>query len=236
MIKTEKERRRVAIAQKNNPPSKSKSVANAAPLKPKPVGKGVIVNSGQNIKPSVNQAPQAVAVVKSEPKPAQPVKQDSAARIPPVPEPIKPVAADPSAMPDQEMLRRAASGDTVGIYVEERTKLDAFLAENAFGTHDDPHEFLLNTREETRNRTRAPDELESATHVITGAFISKANAEHFTSELRKLGFNANFGQLSQLKIWYVFIAKETDLVKARAERDEFRKNKIFRNAWVLTVQ
>jgi type IX secretion system PorP/SprF family membrane protein len=222
-------------AAQNNEVKKLKSTAKAAPLKPKPVGKGVITSPVEKTQTPVAQ-PVTQPVVKNEPPVIQQPKKDTIVTPPPVADRSKPAPNEPSAMPDQDMIQRASKGDTIGVYKQERNKLDAFLAENAFGTHDDPHEFLTNTREEVRKQGKGADELELSSYVIAGAFISRANAEHFTNELRKMGFTANFGHLSLLKIWYVYISKQSEVSASKLDRDELKQNKIFKHVWVLTVQ
>ncbi len=79
------------------------------------------------------------------------------------------------------------------------------------------------------------EELSLGDFVVTGVFGKRDNAEHFTSELRKMGFKADFGFLTTHDKWYVYLYEGDDITKARAERDKYRKLKIFRDAWLLTV-
>ncbi|HEU5291383.1 MAG TPA: PorP/SprF family type IX secretion system membrane protein [Cyclobacteriaceae bacterium] len=79
------------------------------------------------------------------------------------------------------------------------------------------------------------EELEVADYVIAGVFKSDANATHFAEGLKKLGFTADSGHLTEKNLWYVYIAQASDINQARAERDKYRKMKIFRDAWLLTV-
>lgn len=79
------------------------------------------------------------------------------------------------------------------------------------------------------------EELEVGDYVVAGVFKSDANADHFAEGLKKLGFTADYGHLTEKNLWYVYIAQSTDINTARAERDKYRKMKIFRDAWLLTV-
>ena len=90
-------------------------------------------------------------------------------------------------------------------------------------------------RHEFVKRGGHQEELEVADYVIVGVFKSDANATHFADGLKKLGFTADYGHLTEKNLWYVYIAQATDINQARAERDKYRKMKIFRDAWLLTV-
>jgi type IX secretion system PorP/SprF family membrane protein len=90
-------------------------------------------------------------------------------------------------------------------------------------------------RHEFVKRGGHAEELAVADYVIAGVFKSDANADHFAAGLKKLGFNADYGHLTEKNLWYVYIAQATDINQARAERDKYRKMKIFRDAWLLTV-
>jgi type IX secretion system PorP/SprF family membrane protein len=79
------------------------------------------------------------------------------------------------------------------------------------------------------------DELDVADYVVTGVFKLESNARHFTDGLKKLGFKAKYGHLTEKAVWYVYLHQGTDINEARTERDRYRKMKIFRDAWLLTV-
>jgi type IX secretion system PorP/SprF family membrane protein len=79
-------------------------------------------------------------------------------------------------------------------------------------------------------------ELELGDYVIVGVFGLEANAKRYANDLVKLGFkNTEFGFLTPHKVWYVYISQTNDIDEARKFRDTFRKMKIFRDAWLLTV-
>jgi hypothetical protein len=71
--------------------------------------------------------------------------------------------------------------------------------------------------------------------VITGVFKQEANASHFVGGLNKLGFKAKYGHLTEKAVWYVYLYQGSDINEARTERDRYRKMKMFRDAWLLTV-
>lgn len=79
------------------------------------------------------------------------------------------------------------------------------------------------------------NELDIADYVVTGIFKQESNARQFADGLKKLGFKAKYGHLTEKAVWYVYLHKGTDINEARTERDRYRKMKIFRDAWLVTV-
>jgi type IX secretion system PorP/SprF family membrane protein len=79
------------------------------------------------------------------------------------------------------------------------------------------------------------EELDVADYVVTGVFAQQSNAKHFSDGLRKLGFKADYGHLTEKAVWYVYLFQGSDINEARTQRDRYRKMKIFRDAWLLTV-
>ncbi|HCW08112.1 MAG TPA: hypothetical protein DGG95_12190, partial [Cytophagales bacterium] len=72
-------------------------------------------------------------------------------------------------------------------------------------------------------------------YVIVGAFKGRPNAEHYSNGLNKMAFTSDFGYLTERNVWYVYIAQTDNIDDAKSERDKYRKLKIFRDAWLLTV-
>ncbi|MCX8489657.1 MAG: SPOR domain-containing protein, partial [Cyclobacteriaceae bacterium] len=94
--------------------------------------------------------------------------------------------------------------------------------------HSERHEFV--------KRGNHQSELEHGDHVVAGVFKGEANAKKYSDGLIKLGFNdSDYGHLSEKDLWYVHIAYSKDLDTAKRYRDQFRKLKIFKEAWLLTV-
>lgn len=109
-------------------------------------------------------------------------------------------------------------------------------AENPLEHHgDDPDTHPNSERHEFVKRGSHAEEMDIGDYVIVGVFKTGANANHFAEGLQKLGFTADNGHLSEKGLWYVYIAQTDDINKAKAERDKYRKMKIFRDAWLLTV-
>lgn len=96
-----------------------------------------------------------------------------------------------------------------------------------FHPHAERHEFV--------KRGNHVEELEIGDYVVAGVFRSKINAEHFSQGLNGHGFKTDHGHLTEKNLWYVYLAHTDNIEKAKAERDKYRKMKIFRDAWLLTV-
>ncbi len=91
-------------------------------------------------------------------------------------------------------------------------------------------------RHETVKRGSNVQELKPDNYVIVGVFGSFNNAKNLARTLVNTGFNANYGFLTEKNLWYVHIFNGEDINTARTERDKFRKQPLFKNAWLLTVQ
>ncbi|MEO5603241.1 MAG: PorP/SprF family type IX secretion system membrane protein [Cyclobacteriaceae bacterium] len=91
-------------------------------------------------------------------------------------------------------------------------------------------------RHETVKRGGHAKELAASEYIIAGAFSSEANANRYTNGLLQLGYNVNFGHLTEKKLWYVYIHQSNDINAAKTERDKYRKLRMFKDAWLLTVQ
>jgi type IX secretion system PorP/SprF family membrane protein len=93
--------------------------------------------------------------------------------------------------------------------------------------HAERHEFVP--------KGNHKDELDYGDYIIVGVFKSDANAKHFSEGLANLKFNADYGHLTLKNLWYVYLLKTDAIEVARTERDKYRKMKMFRDAWLLTV-
>ena len=90
-------------------------------------------------------------------------------------------------------------------------------------------------RHEFSKRGHHKNELEVADYVVSGVFAEETNARAFSDGLKKLGFKAKYGRSTEKGVWYVYLVRTGDINTARTERDNYRKMKIFRDAWLLTV-
>ena len=94
--------------------------------------------------------------------------------------------------------------------------------------HAERHEFV--------KRGDHTKEMDLGDYVIVGVFKGEANAKHITDELRKLGFSeVDYGYLTNKAVWYVHIAGSNDIEEAKTKRNKYRKMKMFKDAWLLTV-
>ena len=95
---------------------------------------------------------------------------------------------------------------------------------------------LIDGRHETHKRGAHTNELQTGDFVIVGAFSSQANAQRYTRGLQQLGYLADNGHLTSKNLWYVYIYRSNDINQARMERDKYRKLRMFKDAWLLTVE
>ena len=94
--------------------------------------------------------------------------------------------------------------------------------------HAERHEFV--------KRGNHTDEMDLNDYVIVGAFRGKENAQKFHKGLTAMGFNdSDYGFITARNIWYVYVYSGNDLAVVRTERDKYRKMKMFKDAWLLTV-
>lgn len=96
--------------------------------------------------------------------------------------------------------------------------------------HAERHEFWAKGNHEK--------ELEIGHYVIVGVFKSEANAKRVSDGYRNLGFSeVDYGYQSGKGFWFVHIAgsEDMDVPEAGKLRNKYRKMKMFRDAWLLTV-
>lgn len=92
-------------------------------------------------------------------------------------------------------------------------------------------------RHEFVKRGKNKNELPAGTYVIVGAFRSETNAKNYSVDLQDMDIEeADYGFISVRNLWYVYLHSSDDLGKARQERDKYRAEKMFKDAWLLTVQ
>jgi type IX secretion system PorP/SprF family membrane protein len=79
-------------------------------------------------------------------------------------------------------------------------------------------------------------ELHLSNYVIVGAFRSETNAKKFSQDLHQMDIEeAHYGYISARSLWYVYLAVSPDLEAVKAERDKYRHEHMFHDAWILTV-
>lgn len=91
-------------------------------------------------------------------------------------------------------------------------------------------------RHEYVKRIETKIDLNLGHYVIVGVFGAETNASRFAQGLRNAGFKAEYGHLTVKNLWYVHVYRGTDIEATRAERDKFRRMKMTRDAWLLTVE
>lgn len=80
-------------------------------------------------------------------------------------------------------------------------------------------------------------ELSPGHYVIVGAFRSEANAKRFSLDLHQMDVEeASYGFITVRGLWYVYVANAASLEDVKTERDKYRHDHMFKDAWILTVQ
>ncbi|MFZ9982386.1 MAG: PorP/SprF family type IX secretion system membrane protein [Cyclobacteriaceae bacterium] len=91
-------------------------------------------------------------------------------------------------------------------------------------------------RYERVKRGSHKEEMDLGDYVIIGVFKSEANAKRLSDGIKGLGFpDVDYGYLTNKSIWYVHFEGTDNLEEAKATREKYRKIKLFRDAWLLTV-
>ncbi len=135
------------------------------------------------------------------------------------PEPVVPVVVDAQHLEEQEKIKR--------IELHADNPLEEHNEQGH--PHAERHEFV--------KRGEHHAEMDLGDYVIAGVFRSEAYAKQFNDGLKKMGFSdTDYGYLTNKQLWYVHISESNDINEARAQRDKFRKLRVFRDAWLLTVQ
>jgi type IX secretion system PorP/SprF family membrane protein len=122
-------------------------------------------------------------------------------------------------------------------HVEEQEKIKRLEthADNPTEEHQNEQVHPHAERHEFVKKGSHHEELDYGDYVIVGVFKGRPNAEHFSTGLNKMSFTSDFGYLTERNVWFVYIAQTDDINDAKAERDKYRKLRIFRDAWLLTV-
>ena len=137
----------------------------------------------------------------------------------------------------EEQAREAAKATHKADSLAEQARLTQ-LEDNAANPTEEQNEVTPPAveRHEFVKRGNNPNELDAGDYVIAGVFKVKENAKKYSDGLRKFGFDESaYGYLTDKGFWYVHIAKSDDITAMRAYRDKFRKMKLFREAWLLSV-
>jgi type IX secretion system PorP/SprF family membrane protein len=170
-------------------------------------------------------------VVKNQPPPAKqpPAKttptQTKEPEKPPVTTPpvVAPVVVTPPVQDAQHLEEQ-----------EKIARLEAH-ADNPTETHDETHHPHAERHEFVKQGGHHA-EMDLGNYIIGGVFRSEANAKHYSDGLLKMGFkDVDYGYLTEKKLWYVHVEGSDDINLLRKERDELRKLRVFRDAWLLTV-
>ncbi len=152
----------------------------------------------------------------------------------PVPAKPQPAKVEPKPTPPAVVVPPVV--DTQHTEEQEKISRLEVHADNPMETHDETHHPHAE-RHEFVKRGGHSAEMDLGDYIIAGVFRSEANAKKYAEGLQKLGFpDIDYGYLTDHQLWYVHISGSNDINEARQKRDEFRKFRVFRDAWLLTVQ
>jgi type IX secretion system PorP/SprF family membrane protein len=153
-----------------------------------------------------------------------PVKKDTARGGPRMKQHVDVIAEQQKPAPDAQHLEE-----------QEKIKRLETHADNPTEEHQNEQVHPHAERHEFVKKGSHHEEMDYGDYVIVGVFKGRPNAEHFSTGLNKMQFTSDFGFLTEKNIWYVYIAQTDNIDDAKAERDKYRKLRIFRDAWLLTV-
>lgn len=149
---------------------------------------------------------------------------DTLKRMPRKKNDLNVLAGDPNTHQDQQHLEE-----------QEKLKRLEVHADNPQEEHNNETVHPHAERHEFVPKGDHNEELDLGTYVIAGVFRSRINAVNFSDGLNKLSFTSDFGFLTAKGLWYVYIASTSDVNEAKVQRDKYRKMKIFKDSWLLTV-
>jgi type IX secretion system PorP/SprF family membrane protein len=139
-------------------------------------------------------------------------------------------ATDPVVVPPHEQAQHEDEQDKIKRLTDHSADPDEH---HGLGNEEHPHA----ERHEFVKRGNHVDEMEIGDYIIVGVFRAKENAKHFSDGLVKLGFSiSDFGYSTEKNLWYVYLGETDDIDMARRERDKYRKMKMFKDCWLLTMQ
>jgi type IX secretion system PorP/SprF family membrane protein len=115
------------------------------------------------------------------------------------------------------------------VVVVAQPKRDSVVTPVAAKPVAERHEFV--------KRGNNKSELPPGHYVIVGAFRSEANAKRFSVDLHQMDVEeASYGFITVRGLWYVYLASGEDLPTVKADREKYRHEHMFKDAWILTVQ
>jgi type IX secretion system PorP/SprF family membrane protein len=198
-------------------------------------------------KPVETKPTETKPVVTEETKPVEtkpvvtetkPVVEEKPVETKPATEERKPEETKPTEK------KSASPGEVVHLSEEEQAQHEEDLISRLDDHTDNPleehagEEHEHSERHEFWTRGDHAKELEIGHYVIVGVFKSEANAKRVSDGYRNLGFKeVDYGFQSGKGFWFVHIAgsEDMDVPDANKLRNKYRKMKMFKDAWLLTV-
>ena len=79
-------------------------------------------------------------------------------------------------------------------------------------------------------------ELKRGNYVVVATTLNETDAKKLVEEYKKLKAPApHYGYVSRKALWYLCFSGEDDIDQARQKRDDLRKHKAYKDAWLLTI-
>jgi hypothetical protein len=81
-----------------------------------------------------------------------------------------------------------------------------------------------------------PNELKLGDYVVVGTALSEKDANLMVKQFKKLKYpTPSYAYLTIKSLWYIYYGSYTEIEEAKLKRDEYRKYKMYQNAYLLTV-
>lgn len=218
--------------QKSNvsPPSKPVTSNQPAVAQNQPGGKPAIQPSGAQTKPAVTPAPT--------PNQNQPVAQQQTRPNQGAPRLAQKVQdQDTEEGEDASQLHGTSHLADSLQEVDELERLDRLddHKDNPMEAHvgDAPH---ADRYEKVKKGTHIA-EIEPGDYLVVGIFKTEANAKKWAEGLKGMKFEGiDYGYQSDKGLWYVHFPDSKSIDAAKVSQAKYRKTKLFRDAWLLTVE
>ncbi len=136
----------------------------------------------------------------------------------------KPVAANPSEEPTQpekslqeveQVVTAPAEKDVVPPVVAKEDQPEPAMSTLRRGNHS--------------------EELPAGYFVVVGVYSNQKNTARAMRTLAQKGYKTSFGYNSQTNRYYVYVSQSSNINQCRKVRDQYRKQKLFADAWMLEI-
>jgi hypothetical protein len=79
-------------------------------------------------------------------------------------------------------------------------------------------------------------ELKTGDYIVVATTLTEEDAKRMIKEYKKLKVpEPLYAYVSNKSLWFIYFAGGNGIEVARQKRDEIRKNKVYKDAWLLTI-